>query len=60
MAALKEAMGSQMDSKEGIAKQTEDKMKESLDMELIGDNPLAKTIRGHSRHSGIVPKELEQ
>jgi hypothetical protein len=35
-------------------------MKELLDMELVGDNSFAETIRGQSRWSGIVPKKLEQ
>lgn len=42
----KEAMGKLLGSKENIAKQIKDKMKELLDMDLVGDNSFAETIRG--------------
>jgi hypothetical protein len=38
-------MGGQMDSEESIAMQTEDRMKELLDMELVGDNSSIETIK---------------
>jgi hypothetical protein len=60
VAVEKEAMGGQMDSEESIAMQTEDRMKELLDMELVGDNSSIETIRRQSRQSGIVPEEMEQ
>jgi hypothetical protein len=56
MVAEKEAMGGQMDSEKSIAKQTKDRMKELLDMELVGDNSSAELTRGQSK----VPEELEQ
>jgi hypothetical protein len=34
-------------------------MKELLDMELVGDNFFVETVRGQSRHSGIVLEKLE-
>jgi hypothetical protein len=58
--AKKEAMGGQIDSEESIAKQTEDRMKELFDMELVGDNSSAELTRGQSRCFGILPEELEQ
>jgi hypothetical protein len=45
---------------ESIAKQTEDRMKELFDMELVGDNSSAELTRGQSRCFGILPEELEQ
>jgi hypothetical protein len=60
VATKKEAMGGQMDLEESIARQTEDRMKELLDMELVGDNSSIETIRRQSRQSGIVPEEMEQ
>jgi hypothetical protein len=49
VAAEKEAMGGHMDLEESIARQTKDRMKELLDMELVGNNSSAKTIRRQSR-----------
>jgi hypothetical protein len=48
-----------LDSKESFAKQTKERMKELLDVELVGDNSPAETIRGQNKHSDIVPKELD-
>jgi hypothetical protein len=58
--AEKEAIGGQMDSEESIAKQTEDRMKELLDMELVGDNSSTDFTRGQSRRSGTLLEEMEQ
>jgi hypothetical protein len=60
VATKKEAMGGQMDLEESIARQTEDRMKELLDMELVGDNSSIETIRRQIRQSWIVPEEMEQ
>jgi hypothetical protein len=46
VAAKKKAMGGQMDLKESIAKQTKDRMKELLGMELVGHNSSVETIWG--------------
>jgi hypothetical protein len=46
VAAKKEAMGGQMDSEGSIARQTKDRMKELLDMELVGIIPWLKPSRG--------------
>jgi hypothetical protein len=46
IAVEKEAMGRLLGSKDNIAKQTKDKMKELLDMDLVGDNSSTETIRG--------------
>ena len=45
VAIEKKAMGGQMDLEENIAKQAEDRMKELLDMELVGDNSSIETIK---------------
>jgi hypothetical protein len=49
VAIEKEAMGGQMDLEESRARQTEDRMKELLDIELVGDNSSVETIRRQSR-----------
>ena len=59
MAAEKEAMGGQLDLEESIAKHTKDRMTELLNMELIGENSFAETIRRQSRQPSIIPEEME-